>query len=430
MTRYEDSSTDKLMLDICKGFGLEVEEADRQELFGLIMEYFVDQYKEGKNNLIIVDNAENISDESLQMLNKFMEIEIEKCKLVQVIISGCPELHDRLKHIGGDLGPKFTFTVELAPLNLHDTVEYVEHRIKTAIGDDDQHLFKNNSYTEIYNYSKGIPSEINRIAQKALAIAKEGKQAKITSSHIKMAAARLYGVKVSRRSGGKGMIMIALIVVVIGAGLFYRDTIISFFDNQVTDIFSVVMVQKKSSEADAPAAENTPEVSESDSSGSVVQETIPEQPVTDQQESVQTEKSAADNELAQQKLQSENPSAASEPEEKIEPEPQADNSKAEPEHITASTSEDDAAIDTELEEAQPEEPAFQHGCITANSGLKIRSGPSVNTELLGTAPSEAYIELYELSEDGNWWKTKYQGRFGYMYAKYIKIVETPDQCAN
>ncbi len=142
MLNYDNVSPDKLMKSICEGFGLSYTETDRKELFGLIMEYFVEQYKEGRNNLIIVDNAESISDANLEMLSEFMEIEIEKCKLVQVILSGCPELHDRLRNIGNDLGPKFTFTVELAPLSLQDTIDYVEHRVKTAIGDDEHFLFK------------------------------------------------------------------------------------------------------------------------------------------------------------------------------------------------------------------------------------------------------------------------------------------------
>jgi general secretion pathway protein A len=73
-------------------------------------------------------------------------------------------------------------------------------------------------------------------------------------------------------------------------------------------------------------------------------------------------------------------------------------------------------------------PAIQHGCITANSGLKVRSGPSVDSELIGTAPSKAYIELLELSSDGNWWKTTFQGAEGYMFARYIKVVNSPEEC--
>ncbi len=64
---------------------------------------------------------------------------------------------------------------------------------------------KKNSYVEIYNYSKGVPSEINRIAHKALAIAKEKKKSKVTSGHVKMSAARLYGVRSTRKFNKKNL---------------------------------------------------------------------------------------------------------------------------------------------------------------------------------------------------------------------------------
>lgn len=397
MIKYGSVSPDVFMMQICSAFGLEFEETDRKELFGRVMEYFVDEYKDGKNNLIIIDEAENISDENLELLSSFLDIEIEKCKLVQVIISGCPELHDRLKQIGSELGPKFTFTVELAPLNLQDTTEYVEHRLKTAIGDDDVHLFKHNSYAEIYSYSKGIPSEINRIAHKALAIAKEKKQGKITPGHIRMAAARLYGVKVSRRMSKFPVAVIVTIMILTAGGFYYKET-----------ISQTVLTAKNGEPVKEPASKiETPE-----------QEVMQEKPETPPAEAEQK----VIEEEAQQETSSvvesgnvpleEIPAETEEEVAVVQPEPEPEPAPApEPEPVP-----------------EPEAPKILHGCITAQSGLKIREGASVNTELIGTAPYMAYIELVERSSDGKWWKTMYEGSYGYMYAKYIRVVDSPEDC--
>jgi len=208
---------EKLLAEICRGFGLEYSEENHQAAFGKLMEYFVEQYKEGRNSLIIIDDAEVISDACLSLLNSFMEIEIEQCKLVQVILCGTPALHDRLKSVSSQLGPKFTFTVELAALSMKDTADYVEHRLKTALGEDFP-LFRKSSYIEIYHYSKGIPSEINRVAQKAIEIANDKKASRVTSAIVKQAAAMLYGV--SRRRTVKLLPVFAALIVIFG-GAYY-----------------------------------------------------------------------------------------------------------------------------------------------------------------------------------------------------------------
>jgi len=407
---YENMSPDILMQRICEGFGLNFPETDKKELFGRVMEYFVVQYKEGRNNLIIVDNAENISNENLETLNDFMEIEIEKCKLVQVVLSGCPELHDRLKTLGSDLGPKFTFTVELAPLNLKDTTDYVEHRLKTAIGDEEHHLFKKNSYLEIYNYSKGIPSEVNRIAHKALSIAKDKKQTRITSRHIKMAAARLYGVKSTKKGLMRPLSTLLMLAVIVGGVYFYKDQILGIVSNYST----VKVVEEKAPEAPAKKAEpvvKKPAV--------VAKAPVVKPPVIADNED---EKKA---EPVQPKI--ETPAAEPDTAPVKEAAPASEPVKEKPviEEKTLTEPAPEPVVVTPEQEIN-----IKHGCITAQSGLKIRAGASVNTELTGTAPFDSYIELYELSEDGKWWKTKYNGSFGYMYSAYIKVVDTPEECGN
>jgi len=395
MITYEKSSPDKLMQDICKGFGQTYKEKESQALFGKIMEYFVSQYKEGKNNLIIIDNAENISDENLMMLNSFMEIEIEKCKLVQVVLSGCPELHDRLKQLGGDLGPKFTFTVELAPLNLKDTTDYVEHRLKTAIGDDEHQLFKRNSYILIYDYSKGVPSEINRIAHKALEIAKDKNLTKVTPRHIKMAAARLYGVKVSRRRSNKPVFAAVFIILIAGGYFYYTEYMQKNVSTFAVKQETVAQNAEKTFEEPAEKIQPAPDVV-----NKPAEKTEETADVQDAQTVTEQNKQASAPDLETSAEQTEPEKTEPVKEEPVKPEPEK------------------AVL-----------PDIKHGCITAQSGLKVRSGPSVQDELIGTAPYMAYIELYELTNDGNWWKTRYDNTDGYMYARYIKVVESPDECS-
>lgn len=408
---YADTTPDKLMKQICGGFGMDFKETGSQELFGRIMEFFVEQYKEGRNNLIIIDEAENISDACLSILNDFMEIEIEKCKLVQVVLAGCPELHDRLKHLDGDLGPKFTFTVELAPLTMKDTADYIEYRLKTAVGDEDYHLFKNNSYAEIYSYSKGIPSEVNRIAQKALAIAKEKKQGKVTPRHIKMAAARLYGVRGTRKGSKLPVIALVVILLLAGGAYLFRDRL--------------VWPAKAVQVAEKPAPAEKPVTLSTEHPPPVMQDIAKTEPAEEPLKPAPAEAKAPEPAAKPAAVQKQ-PAAAPAEKAPVKTEPQV----TKPKPVKAAPAAENPAPVIKKTEPAPAEtiPAVKHGCITAQSGLKVRAGASVRSELIGTAPSMAYIELLSLSPDGKWWQTKYEGKVGYMYAKYIKVVESPEEC--
>jgi len=397
----DSQGPDRLIRDICDGFGVG-SDGDRDQLFARLMEFFVDQYREGNNNLVIIDNAENITDESLDMLNSFMEIEIEKCKLVQVILCGSPDLHDRLKNIGTQLGPKFTFTVELAPLSLKDTSDYVEHRIVTAMEVEDQTLFKKTSYAAIYNYSKGIPSEINRIAHKALEIAKEKKASKITPGYVRMAAARLYGVKATRKAMLKPSYVLFATIFIFAGVLFYKniDSVGSVtFKSDVQQEEVVIVKDDTRTSPPAPVVSKPAEVLVEPSDVEPKVEVTSEEP-----ESV----AEAVEEVVEPVVENIEPLPA-------EPEPVVEEVKEKVEEVVKS--------DTPVVEED-----VRYGCITANRGLKMRSLPSVDGVVVLTAPKFAPVKLSKISEDGKWWSSEYDGKEGYMYAKFVRLVDNPEDC--
>lgn len=358
----------KMIKDICSAFGRECNVQDSQSFFGLLMDFFVSEYKEGRNNLIIIDDAENISDDSLELLNSFMEIEIEKCKLVQVILCGSPDMHDRLKNVSSRLGPKFTFTVELVALTMKDTADYVEYRLQKAMGKDFP-LFRKPSYIEIYHYSKGIPSEINRVAQKAIEIANEKKSSRVAPNHVKMAAASLYGA--SRRR--------SLALLPVGA-VAVLALVFSFFYFQIDN------------------------------------DKLKQPPVKEKKNTV-----VADNDKTQTE-----PAVISKPVAEMK----TDEKKV-VEKITVNQSdkkvEKPAVKPVEKPAENNPEPVAQvkekYGCVATTSGLKIRKKPNVNSSSVGNVPYKGRVLLKGMTEDHEWWEASYKGKSGYMFAKYIKYTE-------
>ncbi len=360
---------EKLITEICTGFGLDCSSCDTQSSFGMLMDFFVSGYKDGMNNLIIIDDAENISDGSLELLNSFMEIEIEKCKLVQVILCGSPDMHDRMKNISSRLGPKFTFTVELAALSMKDTAEYVEHRIKKALGEDFP-IFRKPAFIEIYHYSKGIPSEINRVAQKAIEIANEKKSSRVAPNHVKMAAANLYGVSRKRSITYALPVTVLIIFLFIYGGY----AVMQMKPAEKTATAKAEVPQQTAAPVEQPAKTETPSVPAVTPSEPA---DVPAKPV-----------------------------AAPEKQKPAVP------------AVTPVVPVKTAPV------AKPAPVKPKYGCITTTSGLKMRSKPSVTSESVTNAPYMARIDLIKMTENQEWWECEYKGTHGFMYAKFIEVSES------
>lgn len=352
---------DRLLDEICSGFGLPT--TDHKANFGQLMDYSVGQYKDGRNNLVIIDDAENLAEPCLDLLNSFMDIEIEQCKLIQIILCGSPDLHDRLKNVGRKIGPKFTFTVELATLSLKDTADYVEHRIKTAVGDD-FHLFRKQSFIEIYHYSKGIPSEINRIAQKAMEIANEKKASRVGPAHVRMAAASLYGMSRSRPNAFIPVMAVLVLIIIVGGYFLF----------------------KKDNRESTAVAEQTQQTAKADSAS----------------------EPKADDAVATAKT-----TTVAKPVVKPKPAP----AEVKPAVIATTATEPAKAV-------KPVETVPEYGCVNAASGLKIRKKPSKNAASVGNAPNKAKVKLVSKSDDGQWWEITYRGKDGYMFAEFIRPIKS------
>jgi general secretion pathway protein A len=118
--------------------------------------------------LLIVDEAQNLADEILEEIRLLTNLEIGDSKLLQVILSGQPELEQKLArpHLR-QLGQRMAVRARLEPLDREETAAYIHHRLGVA-GARDLHLFTRAALRRIWSRTSGIPRLINILCEQAL----------------------------------------------------------------------------------------------------------------------------------------------------------------------------------------------------------------------------------------------------------------------
>lgn len=139
--------------------------------------FLLKRFTAGKNVVLLIDEAQNLSRDVLEQLRLLSNLETEREKLIQIVLVGQPELQDLLMSPAlRQLNERITVRYELTPLDRRSMPGYIRHRLAVA-GADEKTTFSAPACRLIYRYSKGIPRRINAICDRAMLIAyARGKQ--------------------------------------------------------------------------------------------------------------------------------------------------------------------------------------------------------------------------------------------------------------
>ncbi|MBN1269898.1 MAG: AAA family ATPase [Kiritimatiellae bacterium] len=158
----------QLLRAVLRDFGIEVKGRDRLSYIEQLNEFLLQQLEEGTNVALIIDEAQNLEPEVLEQIRLLNNLETDQHKLLQIVMSGQPELEQRLAQ--GDLRQlrqRIMVKSHLAALNAAETGEYLAHRLRVA-GADSYAVFTPGAVKLMHRYSKGIPRVINLIADNAM----------------------------------------------------------------------------------------------------------------------------------------------------------------------------------------------------------------------------------------------------------------------
>jgi type II secretory pathway predicted ATPase ExeA len=153
---------------ILLAFDLNYRGKDKGELYQTLVEFLLDQHAQQRRTVLIFDEAQNMSIETLEELRLLSNLNADKHPVMQVVLVGQvglretlrrPELEQFAQRVGIDY--------HLEPLSCEETHRYIQHHLKVA-GAEDRELFDADAQDVVFHYSGGIPRLINLLCDTAL----------------------------------------------------------------------------------------------------------------------------------------------------------------------------------------------------------------------------------------------------------------------
>src|SRR5665213_3873149 len=158
----------------------------------------VKETRAGRKFVVVIDEAQNLSDAVLERVRLLTNFETSTGKLMQIVLSGQPQLSEKLMQPSlVQLRQRITTICRLEPLSAEDTVAYIDYRLKNA-GYDGKPLFKEEARTLIAEASDGIPRTINNLCFNALSLCRALKSRQVDGSMVAEVIADLQLIPQSR----------------------------------------------------------------------------------------------------------------------------------------------------------------------------------------------------------------------------------------
>lgn len=164
-------SGEQLLANICREFGVIPEERNGFGYLDALNIFLLEQHAAGRTVVLVVDEAQNLTPDVLEQVRLISNLETERDKLIQIVLSGQPELDDVLqRHDLRQLNQRITVRCRLTPMDMRDTAEYIRHRLKVT-GCRLPGLFSSGAVKRIYRFSRGVPRLVNIVCEQALVMA-------------------------------------------------------------------------------------------------------------------------------------------------------------------------------------------------------------------------------------------------------------------
>src|SRR5262245_50135436 len=164
--------------------GVATSALDRLTLMAQLNDYLIAQLHKDHIVSLLVDEAQDLSDEMLEELRLLSNLETDRAKLIQIVLMGQPELERKLDQPElRQLKQRVAVRCRLAPLRNDEVAPYINSRLQT-VGYRGKDLFDVESVEKIALYSKGIPRLINVICDNSLLIAYATSQTKISAKIV------------------------------------------------------------------------------------------------------------------------------------------------------------------------------------------------------------------------------------------------------
>ncbi|MBX3027529.1 AAA family ATPase [bacterium] len=186
---------DEILEYIFGEFDLPVHNGKRLYMLQRLNQFLLEELGKGRNVALLIDEAQDLDYSVLEDLRLLSNLETAKEKILQIVLSGQPELGQKLGNPGlRQLRQRVAVNCRLLPLSREELSEYIQARL-TAAGAADTKLFTRDAEERIFEISAGIPRLVNIVCDNALVIGYALGKRRIGADVVNEAAADLLTVE-------------------------------------------------------------------------------------------------------------------------------------------------------------------------------------------------------------------------------------------
>lgn len=243
----------ELLETICEELEIPLGEGERSAKFYIdnLNRYLLDAHARGRNTALLIDEAQNLSLDLLELLRLLTNLETHKKKLLKIVLLGQSELRQLLENSGAEqISQRITSRYHLLPLDRGDVFGYVRHRL--AVAGAREKIFSDAALTRLYELTDGIPRLTNVICDRALLGAYVEGRYLVNTAIVEKAAAEVLGT-VGERGADKEQgrllrsLLLALLLFILGVGVatFYFSRQISLESVKGSEVNQVEKLKDK-----------------------------------------------------------------------------------------------------------------------------------------------------------------------------------------
>jgi len=177
-------NTNQLFDFILAEFEITCDSKSKSQQLMKLNHWLLDRYRAGETVVLILDEAQNLTFPVLEEVRLLTNLETATDKLLQIVLSGQPELEDKLKLPElRQLRQRIMLRCKTTPLTKEQTHDYILKRLKIA-GAGDEPIFSPEAMDAVHIYSLGIPRVVNLLCEHSLVNAYVDQQRPIKSKIV------------------------------------------------------------------------------------------------------------------------------------------------------------------------------------------------------------------------------------------------------
>ena len=194
-------SATELLASVCDEFDIRYP-PDTQSLKTLtdaLHQFLLTNHTKGRQTVLMIDEAQHLDFDVLEQIRLLTNLETDEKKLLQIILTGQPELESMLGRPElRQLNQRITARYQLTALDAQETHNYVRHRLSVSGLTDGRSLFTPSALRRVFNLTGGIPRLINLLCDRAMMGAYGRNEPTVSAAIVRQAAQEVFGEGAAR----------------------------------------------------------------------------------------------------------------------------------------------------------------------------------------------------------------------------------------